>query len=45
MFPHFIEELLSAWVYLSLNPEERREILEEKDERREDKDRGDLDKH
>ena len=32
MWEHFIEELLSAWAYLSLNPEERRKLLEEKDE-------------
>jgi len=32
MWEHFIEELLSIWAYLSLNPEERRKLLEDKEE-------------
>lgn len=33
MWEKFIEELLSAWAYLSLNPKERRELLERKDKK------------
>jgi len=32
MWEHFIEELLSIWAYLSLNPEERRKLLEGREE-------------
>ena len=39
MWEKFVEELLSIWAYLSLNPEERRKLLEEKDEARGDKDK------
>ena len=39
MWEHFIEGLFSAWAYLFLNPKER-EVLEEKNERRKDKGRG-----
>ena len=35
MWEHFIEELLSVWAYLRLNPKERRKLLEGKDEKRE----------
>lgn len=33
MSPHFIEEVLSGWAYLSLNPKEKRKLLEGKDEK------------
>lgn len=39
MWEHFMEELLSAWAYLTLNPEERKKLLEEKPEEKKDKDR------
>jgi len=31
MWEKFVEELLSIWGYLSLNPEERRKLLEDND--------------
>jgi len=31
MWEHSIEELLSVWTYLSLNPKERRKLLERED--------------
>jgi len=33
MWEHLIEELLSAWVYLSSESEDKREELEEKDKK------------
>jgi len=33
MWENFIGELLSAWVYLSLNQKEKRKLLEGKDEK------------
>lgn len=38
MWEHFIEELLSGWAYLRLNPKEKRKLLEERDEKGEIKD-------
>ena len=38
MWEHFIEELLSPWAYLRLNPKEKRKLLEGKDEKGEIKD-------
>ena len=32
MWEKFIEELLSIWAYLSLNPDERKKLLESKEE-------------
>jgi len=31
MWENFIEKLLSAWAYLSLNPKEKRKLLREKE--------------
>lgn len=36
MWEHFVEELLSMWTYLISNPEERKKLLEEKEEKSED---------
>ncbi len=39
MWEHFIEELLSAWAYLSSNPKDKRKLLEDKDQARGDRDK------
>lgn len=39
MWEHFMEELLSAWTYLTLNPEERKKLLEEESEEEKNEDR------
>ncbi len=36
MWEHFVEELLSMWTYLTSNPEERKELLGEKEEKKDE---------
>lgn len=36
MWEHFVEELLAVWAYLWLSPEERRELLGEEPEEKDD---------
>lgn len=36
MWEHFVEELLSMWTYLISNPEERKKLLGEKEEKKDE---------
>lgn len=41
MWEKFVEELLSIWAYLSLNKEERKRLLEDKEENNSESDDSD----
>lgn len=45
MFEHFVEELLAVWTYLTLEPEERRQLLGEEEPEEDEKKRNSSDQN